>query len=136
MCRSRSTGGGKYGFSSNKAGELDIKLGILTNRDREFFDLELKLVDDGAWVGLFEVTVCVGDSTTRSSTASLNSSGSLKNASKLVMTGTGRKQPQGCNGDYCNDDNPIAACSRLPHHSGSLHRCCGVLRAEPKRLHG
>ena len=38
--------------------ELDVRLGILTNRDREFFELELALVDDGAWVGLFETTVC------------------------------------------------------------------------------
>lgn len=38
--------------------ELKVTLGILTNRDREFFELELKLVDDGAWIDLFEVTVC------------------------------------------------------------------------------
>jgi len=41
---------------------LNVTLGILTNRDREFFELELKLVDDGAWVDLFDVTVC-GDDT-------------------------------------------------------------------------
>jgi len=38
--------------------EFDIKLGILTNRDREFFELELALVDDGAWVDLFDTAVC------------------------------------------------------------------------------
>ncbi|MGI9224863.1 MAG: HAD family hydrolase [Woeseiaceae bacterium] len=38
--------------------ELDVRLGILTNRDREFFELELALVDDGAWVDLFDTTVC------------------------------------------------------------------------------
>jgi phosphoglycolate phosphatase len=38
--------------------EFDVRLGILTNRDREFFELELALVDDGAWVELFETTVC------------------------------------------------------------------------------
>ena len=38
--------------------ELKVTLGILTNRDREFFELELKLVDDGAWIDLFDVTVC------------------------------------------------------------------------------
>jgi len=38
--------------------EFDVRLGILTNRDREFFELELALVDDGAWVDLFETTVC------------------------------------------------------------------------------
>lgn len=38
--------------------ELNVKLGILTNRDREFFEKELALVDDGQWVGLFDTTVC------------------------------------------------------------------------------
>ena len=38
--------------------EFDVRLGILTNRDREFFEKELVLVDDGAWVDLFETTVC------------------------------------------------------------------------------
>lgn len=38
--------------------ELHVKLGILTNRDREFFEHELVLVDDGAWVDLFETSVC------------------------------------------------------------------------------
>ena len=37
---------------------LNVKLGILTNRDREFFELELALVDDGAWSNLFDATVC------------------------------------------------------------------------------
>ena len=38
--------------------ELKVRLGILTNRDREFFEKELALVDDGQWVGLFDTTVC------------------------------------------------------------------------------
>ena len=38
--------------------DLDIKLGILTNRDREFFEHEFAVVDDGAWLGLFDTTVC------------------------------------------------------------------------------
>ncbi len=38
--------------------EFDIRLGVLTNRDREFFEKELAIVDDGAWVDLFETTVC------------------------------------------------------------------------------
>jgi phosphoglycolate phosphatase len=38
--------------------ELNVKLGILTNRDREFFEHELTLVDGGAWVDLFETSVC------------------------------------------------------------------------------
>ena len=38
--------------------EFEVQLGILTNRDREFFELELALVDDGAWVELFDTTVC------------------------------------------------------------------------------
>ena len=38
--------------------EFNVRLGILTNRDREFFELELALVDNGAWVDLFETTVC------------------------------------------------------------------------------
>jgi phosphoglycolate phosphatase len=41
--------------------EFDVKIGVLTNRDREFFEHELAVVEDGAWLGLFDVTVCGGD---------------------------------------------------------------------------
>jgi len=37
---------------------LDVKLGILTNRDREFFEHEFSIVEGGAWQGLFDTTVC------------------------------------------------------------------------------
>ncbi|MGB5831215.1 MAG: HAD-IA family hydrolase [Thiohalocapsa sp.] len=43
---------------------LGIRLGIVTNRSREFFDGELALVDDGRWVALFDVTLC-GDEASR-----------------------------------------------------------------------
>jgi phosphoglycolate phosphatase len=45
--------------------EFDVRLGVLTNRDREFFELELALVDDGEWVDLFDVTVCGCDTGAR-----------------------------------------------------------------------
>ncbi len=38
-----------------------VKLGILTNRDREFFEHEFAIVEDGAWLGLFDTTICGGD---------------------------------------------------------------------------
>jgi len=41
--------------------EYDVKLGILTNRDREFFEHEFAIVEGGAWLGLFETTICGGD---------------------------------------------------------------------------
>ena len=41
--------------------EFDVKLGVLTNREREFFEHEIAIVDDGAWVELFDTTVCGGD---------------------------------------------------------------------------
>jgi phosphoglycolate phosphatase len=41
--------------------DLDVKLGILTNRDREFFEHEFAIVEDGAWLGLFDTTVCGSD---------------------------------------------------------------------------
>ena len=41
--------------------ECDVKLGILTNRDREFFEHEFAIVEDGAWLGLFDTTICGGD---------------------------------------------------------------------------
>ena len=41
---------------------FDVRLGILTNRDREFFEREFALVDGGAWLDLFETTVCGDDS--------------------------------------------------------------------------
>jgi phosphoglycolate phosphatase len=45
--------------------EFNVRLGILTNRDREFFELELALVDDGAWTDLFDTKVCGCDSDKR-----------------------------------------------------------------------
>jgi phosphoglycolate phosphatase len=45
--------------------ELDVKLGILTNRDREFFEHELAIVEHGAWLGLFDTTVCGCDTPRR-----------------------------------------------------------------------
>jgi phosphoglycolate phosphatase len=38
--------------------EFDVKLGVLTNRDREFFERELATVEDGAWMGIFDTSVC------------------------------------------------------------------------------
>ncbi len=43
---------------------FDVKLGVLTNRDREFFEHELQAVEEGAWAGLFDVTLC-GDESPR-----------------------------------------------------------------------
>lgn len=42
---------------------LDIKLGIATNRSREFLDHELQTVDDGDWAALIDTTVCADDVT-------------------------------------------------------------------------
>jgi phosphoglycolate phosphatase len=45
--------------------EFDVRTGILTNREREFFEHEFALVEDGAWLGLFDTTVCGGDTPRR-----------------------------------------------------------------------
>ena len=37
---------------------LGISLGVATNRSREFFDNELRLVDGGRWQGLFSTSRC------------------------------------------------------------------------------
>ncbi|HLV78373.1 MAG TPA: HAD-IA family hydrolase [Marinobacter sp.] len=42
---------------------MGIRLGISTNRNREFLDKELQTVDEGRWEGLFEVIVCADDVT-------------------------------------------------------------------------
>jgi len=41
--------------------KLGLKLGIATNRSREFLDYELQLVDEGEWAGLIDTTVCADD---------------------------------------------------------------------------
>lgn len=41
--------------------EFDLKIGILTNREREFLDHELTIIEGGSWVGLFDTVVCGGD---------------------------------------------------------------------------
>ncbi len=45
--------------------EFDVKIGVLTNREREFFDHELAVVEGGSWVGLFDTVVCGGDTQRR-----------------------------------------------------------------------
>ncbi|MCG8614228.1 MAG: HAD-IA family hydrolase [Pseudomonadales bacterium] len=41
--------------------KLGLKIGVATNRSREFLDQEIQLVDDGRWQSLFDVTVCADD---------------------------------------------------------------------------
>lgn len=41
---------------------LGFKLGVITNRDREFFEHEIKAVENATWENLFDVTIC-GDDT-------------------------------------------------------------------------
>lgn len=41
---------------------LPLRIGVITNRDREFFEHELQAVEAGAWAQLFDVQVC-GDDT-------------------------------------------------------------------------
>jgi len=43
---------------------LGIRLGIVTNRNRDFLEHELRLIEGGQWVGLFDVVAC-GDDTAR-----------------------------------------------------------------------
>lgn len=42
---------------------LGIKLAVCTNRNREFLDRELQIVDEGRWLHLFDATVCADDVT-------------------------------------------------------------------------
>lgn len=42
---------------------LGIRLGIATNRNREFLDKELATVDGGRWESLFDTSICAGDVT-------------------------------------------------------------------------
>jgi phosphoglycolate phosphatase len=43
---------------------MSLLLGVITNRDREFFEYELSVVDGTGWRGLFDVAIC-GDDTQR-----------------------------------------------------------------------
>ncbi len=45
--------------------EFDVHIGVLTNRDREFFEHELGVVEDGSWVGLFDIAICGSDAARR-----------------------------------------------------------------------
>ena len=45
--------------------EFDVKIGVLTNREREFFEHELAAIENGSWVGLFDTVVCGGDTQRR-----------------------------------------------------------------------
>jgi len=41
--------------------ELGIKVGIATNRSREFLDHELQIVDDGQWINYIDTSACADD---------------------------------------------------------------------------
>lgn len=43
---------------------LGLRIGVITNRDREFFVEELEKVEEGSWATLFDTSVC-GDDTAR-----------------------------------------------------------------------
>ncbi len=43
---------------------LELKLGVLTNRNREFMEHELAVIDGTGWTDLFDTVVC-GDDTRR-----------------------------------------------------------------------
>jgi phosphoglycolate phosphatase len=40
---------------------VDLPVGVISNRRRDFFEQELELVDGTGWLGLFDVTVCGTD---------------------------------------------------------------------------
>jgi len=40
---------------------LPLKIGIITNRDREFFEHELSCVEEGSWKDLFDMAICGDD---------------------------------------------------------------------------
>jgi phosphoglycolate phosphatase len=42
---------------------IGLRIGIATNRSREFLDYELQIVDEGEWAGLIDTAVCAGDVT-------------------------------------------------------------------------
>ena len=44
---------------------LGLKLGVITNRDREFFEHEIKAVEGGTWVNLFDTMICGDDTINR-----------------------------------------------------------------------
>lgn len=44
---------------------LRLKLGVITNRDREFFEHELEAVENGTWAHLFDTMVCGDDTPNR-----------------------------------------------------------------------
>ena len=42
---------------------LGIKIGVATNRNREFLDHEIQIVDEGEWANLIDTTTCADDVT-------------------------------------------------------------------------
>lgn len=45
--------------------EFDVSIGVLTNRDREFYEHELSVLEGGSWRGLFDVEICGCDTARR-----------------------------------------------------------------------
>lgn len=44
---------------------LSLKVGVITNRDREFFEHELRAVDTNGWTELFDMNICGDDTPVR-----------------------------------------------------------------------
>ncbi|HCB39462.1 MAG TPA: HAD family hydrolase [Gammaproteobacteria bacterium] len=44
---------------------LGLQLGVITNRDREFFEHEVQAVENGTWADLFDTMVCGDDTVNR-----------------------------------------------------------------------
>jgi phosphoglycolate phosphatase len=80
---------------------FNVEMGVLTNRDREFFEHELAAVEGGAWIDLFDVTICGGDTYRRKP----NPEPILKALEKL-------NQPAGPACWYLGDSSTDVAASR------------------------
>ncbi len=79
---------------------FDVRIGVLTNRDREFFEHELAAVEGGAWQGLFDVTVCGGDTFRRK-----------PNPEPILKALTLLRQPADLSCWYLGDSSTDVACS-------------------------
>lgn len=86
---------------------LGLKLGVITNRDREFFEHELQAIENGSWAQLFDSMVCGDDTPDRK-----------PHPDQLIKASEELGYPPGTNVWYVGDSTTDIIASKVGNFTG------------------
>lgn len=86
---------------------LGLKLGVITNRDREFFEHELQAIENGSWAHLFDSMVCGDDTPDRK-----------PHPDQLIKASEELGYPPGTNVWYVGDSTTDIIASKVGNFTG------------------